>query len=94
MIEAQREGEYLIYIGRLARGAQDNPTALRYYALFQGNETPQLVSWSSAKPPQHIAKLTGKDATRFLRERGYRVDKSGDSPQLVKIQPRKKKAKA
>jgi len=93
-MEAQREGEYLIYIGRLARGVQGNPTALRYYAFFQGDDSPQLVTWSSSKPPQHIAKLTGKDATRFLRQRGYRVDKSGDSPQLVKVQPRKRKVKA
>jgi len=90
-MEVHRDNEYLIYIGRLTRGAQGNSTALRYYAFFQDDKLPQLITWSSSKPPQHIARLTGKAATAFLRSRGYRIDKSGDSPQLVKIKPRKTK---
>jgi len=85
-----RENEALIYIGRLARGAQGNPRSIRYYALFQDQKNPELVSWSSIKPPQHIRRLAGQEATRFLRERGYRIDRGGISPQLVKIQLRRK----
>lgn len=90
-MEAHRDGEFLVYIGRLARGAQDNPHSLRYYAFFRDNDDPELVTWSSVKPPQHIHRLNGKEASRFLRARGYRIDKSGISPQLTKIQPRRKK---
>jgi hypothetical protein len=87
---AQRDDEFLIYIGRLARGEQGNRTPLRYYAFFQRDKEPQLISWSSKNPPQHVQRLTGKVATRFLKERGFRIDRSGISPQLVKANVRKK----